>query len=213
MPLKPPRIPVLALPALCDGDGGGFAAGADRLRIEGADLSGVRARDAYFRESELVNLRLDGARLGGCRFLEVRCDRLDAPDLDAGRSVWRDCELHGSRLGSFGLFGAELTGVRFVGCKISYLGLQDASLSDVSFEDCQLDEIDAGGAELRRVRFVDTSIGELRLPGAMLQHVDLRSARLGAVAPVTALSGATLSAAGLLDLAPQLAAGLGIDIA
>jgi hypothetical protein len=62
------------------------------------------------------------------------------------------------------------------------------------------------------VRFTDTRITSLEVPRATLMDVDLRGAALSSVSGVDHLSGATISPAQALQLAPLLAAHLGIRI-
>jgi hypothetical protein len=52
-----------------------------------------------------------------------------------------------------------------------------------------------------------------RRPGVTLRHVDLRGADLSEIVGTDALRGVTVSTAQLADLAPVLAANLGISVA
>ena len=108
--------------------------------------------------------------------------------------------------------GATLTAVRFVGSKLGFLNLAGAELDDVMFEGCEIDGLDARGAKLRAVSFVDCSINELNVTEARLSKVDLSGARLSSLIGVDNLRGVMISHGQLLDLAPQLAAQLGIEV-
>jgi uncharacterized protein YjbI with pentapeptide repeats len=90
------------------------------------------------------------------------------------------------------------------------VNLRGARLTDVSFGDCVIDELDLGGATLQRAAFPGTRIGRLLAPEARLTDVDLRGARVDDIEGVEGLRGATVSLDQLLDLAPTLAARLGI---
>ena len=72
--------------------------------------------------------------------------------------------------------------------------------------------MDARGATLREVRFRDCSINELNVTEARLAKVDLSGARLSSLIGVDNLRGAIINHAQLLDLAPQLAAQLGVEV-
>ncbi len=108
--------------------------------------------------------------------------------------------------------GATLTAVRFRGTKLDYLNLSGAHLDDVAFEGCELGAVDARGATLRAVRFRDCSISELNVTEARLAKVDLSGARLSSLIGVDNLRGAIVNHGQLLDLAPQLAVQLGLEV-
>ncbi|MEQ6903084.1 hypothetical protein [Nocardioides sp. YIM 152588] len=186
--------------------------GTDGHRVVGAVLDGVQRWDTTFRETELVRARATGAELTGCRFLDVRFDGLDAPALTASDSAWRDTEIVGSRLGTLGLYDAKVSSLRIADSKVAHLGLHGAEVDDLLVEHCTIEELDLTDARLTRVAFRDTSVRELTVAGARLKDVDLREARLTSVAPVAGLRGAVLTVPQLLDLAPELAAEVGIRL-
>ena len=212
MKLEAPRVSELSLVDLeisepeCAWD----PAGTDGRRIEGAVLDGLRRQAVSYRETEFVRASATGARFPDCRLLDVRFDRLDAPDLAASHSTWRDVEIVGSRLGTLGLDDSTVNRLRFDRCKVGFLGLQGARVQDMVIEGCVVEELDLSDAVASRVAFRDTTIGQLRLRGSRLSHVDLRGARLGLVEPVAGLRGAVVTVEQVLDLAPDLAAALGI---
>ena len=63
-----------------------------------------------------------------------------------------------------------------------------------------------------RVTFVDCTVDELDITGATLTAVDLSGARLRSLIGVESLRGAIIGEGQLLDLAPLLAAQLGLEI-
>ena len=91
------------------------------------------------------------------------------------------------------------------------LDLRGATLVNVVFEDCVIDELDLSGAEVRTMRLPGTTIGTLTVEEARLDGLDLTGGRI-ARARVGSLRGATVTPAQLLDLAPLLAAHLGIEV-
>jgi uncharacterized protein YjbI with pentapeptide repeats len=118
-----------------------------------------------------------------------------------------------ARLGGVQLHGAVLERVLIRGGKIDYLNLREARLKDVVFEDCVLVEPDFGGARLERVEFVGCAVKGADLSGASLKDVDLRGAATVEITRgVERLSGAVISAAQLMDLAPVLAGEMGIRV-
>jgi len=111
------------------------------------------------------------------------------------------------------LHGSVLERVVIRGGKIDYLNMRKARLRDVVFESCVLVEPDLGGARLERVEFVDCVVKGVDLTGATLADVDLRGvAELEIARGVDRLAGAVISSGQLLDLAPVLAAQLGVRV-
>lgn len=166
-----------------------------RRRLSGSLLADLAADEWHARAGSFADSVLDA----------VAVVALSAPD-----SGWRSVEVRSSRIGSVELHGAELRNVSVGHCKLGYVNLRGARLTDVSFGDCLIDELDLGGARLERVAFPGTRIGRLLAPGARLTDVDLRGSRVDDLDGVEGLRGATVSLDQLLDLAPMLAARLGI---
>jgi uncharacterized protein YjbI with pentapeptide repeats len=78
--------------------------------------------------------------------------------------------------------------------------------------DCQLVEPDLSEASLTQVSFEGTRLVSPELGRATLRQVDLSAAELIGPRGLTGLRGATISTAQLIDLAPALAAELGIRV-
>jgi uncharacterized protein YjbI with pentapeptide repeats len=110
------------------------------------------------------------------------------------------------------LAGATWTGVHVRGSKLGFVNLSGARIEDVVFEGCEIGGLDVRSAELRSVAFVDCTLDELTVAGATLSKVDLSGARLRSLIGVESLRGAIVSQAQLHDLAPLLAAELGLEV-
>ena len=95
---------------------------------------------------------------------------------------------------------------------MGYVNLAGAQLQDVVFEGCEIDSLDLRGAELEAVTFVDSRVDELNVAGATLSAVDLSGARLRTLVGVESLRGAIIGHSQLIDLAPLLAAQLGLEV-
>lgn len=146
------------------------------------------------------------------RIIETRIERLNAPVLDATRSTWRDVELSGSRLGALDVYDAEIRSTRIVGSKFDWINLRSSTLEDVLFEDCTIDELDLGGVTATRVAFVNCRASSVSLVHARLKDVDLRGLEMGAISNLEGMSGATLNAQQVTELAPAFASHLGIRV-
>jgi len=204
----------LALPELSAFDGDRLEARSDYDGIEfvDLDLSDQDAADARFVECRFQRCGVDGLSLRRSRIIGSVVDAIHGASVDLADATWRDSRITGGRLGAMNLPGATLTAVRFVGSKLGFLNLAGAELDDVVFEGCEIDGLDARGAKLRDASFVDCSINELNVTEARLAKVDLSGARLRSLIGVDNLRGVTISHGQLLDLAPQLAAQLGIEV-
>ena len=80
------------------------------------------------------------------------------------------------------------------------------------FEGCEIDSLDLRGAELEAVTFIDSRVDELNVAGSTLSAVDLSGARLRTLVGVESLRGAIIGHSQLVDLAPLLAAQLGLEV-
>jgi uncharacterized protein YjbI with pentapeptide repeats len=191
--------------------------------VPGADLDGVEITDVHLDRVELRGARADGSRLDGLRadeadlrnltLTEVVLSRVDLPVVQGVRTRWRDVEVRDARIGSGELYESTWQSVRFVGCKLGFVNLRGATLQDVVFSGCTVDELDLVQARATRVAFEDTRVRRLDVQASTLQDVDLRGAGLTELVGTDALRGTTISPAQLAQLAPVLAANLGIDVA
>ncbi|MEU5094110.1 pentapeptide repeat-containing protein [Streptomyces sp. NPDC020996] len=213
--VKGARRPELRLPPLRPYDDGGLEPDGDYdgLEFGRADLAGQDGGGARFLDCALTGCALDGTRLRHARLLDSVLTAPRGVGTDLAEATLRDVELIDARLGGTQLHGAVLERVVVRGGKIDYLNLRGAKLKDVVFEGCVLVEPDLYGARLERVEFVDCVLKEADLTAAVLKDVDLRAAAaVGIARGVDRLAGAVISPAQLLDLAPVLAAQLGIRV-
>ncbi|MFF4750716.1 pentapeptide repeat-containing protein [Streptomyces sp. NPDC002514] len=209
------RRPELRLPPLAPYDGQELEPDGDYdgVAFQEADLVGQDGAGARFMDCALTGCALDETRLRKARILDSSLTGIRGVGTDLAEATLRDVEVVDARLGGTQLHGAVLERVLIRGGKIDYLNLRTARVKDVVFESCVLVEPDFGGARLERVEFVDCALKGADLSAATLTDVDLRGAApLEIARGVDRLSGAVLSTGQLLDLAPLLAAELGIRV-
>ncbi|MFD5820217.1 pentapeptide repeat-containing protein [Streptomyces sp. NPDC127038] len=212
---KAARRPELRLPPLEPYEGGGLEPDGDYdgLEFREADLAGQDGGGARFMDCALTGCALDETRLHHARVLDSVLTGIRGVGTDLAESTLRDVELVDARMGGVQLHGSVLERVVVRGGKIDYLNLRKARLKDVVFENCVLVEPDFGGARLERVEFVDCVLRGADLTEATLVDVDLRAAaELDIARGVERLAGAVISTHQLLDLAPVLAAALGVRV-
>nr|WP_078599026.1 pentapeptide repeat-containing protein [Streptomyces davaonensis] len=213
--VKAARRPEVRLPALAEFTEGELEPDGDYdgLEFREADLAGQDGGGARFMDCALNACVLDETRLTRARFLDSVLSAPRGVGTDLAEATLRDVELLDARLGGVQLHGAALERVLIRGGKIDYLNLRAARLRDVVFENCVLVEPDFGGAGLERVSFPGCVLKGADLAGATLTDVDLREAASVEIARgVDRLAGAVISTGQLLDLAPVLAAALGIRV-
>ncbi|MFS4091315.1 pentapeptide repeat-containing protein [Streptomyces sp. AF1A] len=213
--VKGARRPELRLPPLEPWTGGELEPDGDYdgLEFRDADLTGQGGAGARFLDCALTGCAVGETGLGHARVLDSVLTGLRGVGTDLAEATLRDVELVDPRLGGTQLHGAVLERVVVRGGKIDYLNLRMARLRDVVFEGCVLVEPDFGGAHLERVEFVDCALKGADFGGATLTDVDLRGAApLEIARGLERMAGAVISAGQLLDLAPALAAALGIRV-
>ncbi|MDX3227238.1 pentapeptide repeat-containing protein [Streptomyces sp. ME19-01-6] len=209
------RRPEVALPELRPYGGGELEPEGDYDGLDFADLdfAGQRAGGARFLDCGFRRCGFDEARLSRASFVDCVLEGVRGVGADVSEARLRDVELVDARLGGVQLHGAVLERVVVRGGKIDYLNLRTARLTDVVFEGCLLAEADFGGAVLERVEFVDCALRGADFTQARLTDVDLRAVtELDIERGVEHLAGAVISPSQLLDLAPALAARLGIRV-
>lgn len=211
----PPRLPDLVLPELEPYERGELEPEGDYDTQEfiGSDFAAGDGRGARFLECALRDVGLDEARLGDARLLSCVLEQVRGVGTQLAGAQLRDVELIQARLGGVQLHAATLERVRVVGGKIDFLNLRQSKLQDVTFEGCVLLEPDFAGATLRRVSFVDCDLRQASFSQATLKDVDFRGASTLDIADgFDRLAGAVVTTTQLLDLAPALAARLGIIV-
>lgn len=196
-------------------EGGGLAVEArydtvhfDRLRFEDDEAAGAHFLECAITDSSFTGVSLRRARLND---VFLRGDRFVGTRL--AESDWLDTTADGCVLAGVEAFGSVLRRVVFRRCKFDSVNLRGAALYDVVFEDCVLRDVDLGGAKLDGVTFPGSALERIRLGGAVLKRTDLRGAtRLDLADGYESLRGAVIGTGQLLELAPALAATVGITV-
>lgn len=213
--VKAARRAEVRLPELSVWEGGELEPDGDYEGLEFADLdlAGQDGVGARFMDCAVRRCVLDEAGLAKARFLDSVLEGVRGVGTDLAGASLRDVELLDARLGGVQLHGAALERVVVRGGKIDYLNLRKARLKDVVFEGCVLVEPDFGGAVLERVEFRDCVLRGVDFSGVRMSEVDLRGVvELALARGVEGLAGAVISPGQLFELAPALAAQLGVRV-
>lgn len=209
----PPRLTRVRLGTLAPGDPSLLDGDEDLDEVEFCDLR--RDELAWTGRRRLGASRLSGLvaqkwTAPGASVVGSVVEGVEVVALSAPESGWWNVEVAQSRIGSAELYDSNWRSVSFTRCKLGYLNLRGAKLTDVAFTDCIIEDLDLMRATATRVAFTGSRIGRLELSGAHLADVDLRGARLTDVGNLEGLKGASITLEQLLDLAPAMAARLGI---
>jgi hypothetical protein len=185
----------------------------DHVRERIAGLTGaVDAAHAALTECAVVAASLDRLDLTGATLVDVELQELRASSVSAREARLRRVRVSGGRIGSLDLGGAGVDEVELRGVRIDYLSLGGAKVEDVLIAGCTITTIDLPLATLSRVRFEDSRADEVDARGMRADSLDLRGLDAVGYLDVAALRGATLSPWQVEQLAPALAASLGIDV-
>jgi len=169
------------------------------------------------RGSSLVGARVQAATLGGARLpelrlVDVRLERCDLANLDArGASLVR-VELRGCRLTGSAWREARLTDVLLSDCRVDLAAFTSARFERVTFDGCRLTQSDMQDVEAESLRLLGCDLSECDLTDARLKRSELRGCELRGLHGVERLRGAGVAWADLIELAPALAATLGIRL-
>jgi uncharacterized protein YjbI with pentapeptide repeats len=164
------------LPGACLQDALCTRMNADHANLTRADLSCLRAANAYFRAANLRGANLEGALLVDAS--------LEKAHLEGARLTKAD--LRGARLEEAGLAGADLSGAILKGARLSGVALREAYCV---------------GAVFAQADLVDCDLEEMELPAADFTEAVLGGALLTAtLIPDGRFDGASLNNCGLADI-------------
>lgn len=190
----------------------GYDGSYDTFLFDGLTLEDVEAPHSHLMECALLRTAVEGGRLRGARFTDVWMRETRLVGTEMMESGWQDSALVASVLAGVQAFGASVQRVVFHGCKLDSVNLRGAKLVDVEFTDCLLRDVDLSGATVRKATFRGSTLRGVDLRAAKLTKADLRGARLELSGGYESLRGAIIDSVQLFDLAPALAAGLGITV-
>jgi uncharacterized protein YjbI with pentapeptide repeats len=182
------------------------------IELDGADLLGATGRSVVFDKANLSKLLLTGSDLPELKLTDVRLSKCDLANAALLQGSWKrveaiDCRMTGVQLGE-----TVVADVRLQQCKLNLANMRFARLTSVLFTECDLRGADFHGATLQNVAFEDCELADAQFAGAKLSNVDLRSSRIAGLKSGEGLSGAIIDSLQLLDLAPLLAASIGLRV-
>ncbi len=208
-----PRVSAPDLPDRLD-DGPPPVRSADLARIRWSALDArTDAAHATLSECVISESRLERLDLTGATLVDVEIGDVRATEIVARSARLRRVRISGGRIGTLDLADADLDEVELRGVRIDYLSLAAARISDVLIADCTVVTLDLPHASVDRLAFADARADEVDVRGLRAENLDLRGLEALSYTDPAALRGATLSLRQAEQLAPALAAALGIRLA
>lgn len=163
-------------------------------------------------EQCVVTAEADTIDLTGATILDVDIRDVRAASMPMRNASIRRLRLTGGRIGTLDLSGARIDELELRDLRVDYLNLGAAKATDVLVADSTIRTLDIPQAELTRVRFDDCRTDEVDPRGLRAVDVDLRGLDAVAFVDANSLRGVTLTTFQVQQLAPVLAAGVGIRV-
>lgn len=154
----------------------------------------------------------DSIDLTGATILDVAATDLRVASMTLRNTGIRRLRITGGRIGTLDLSGARIDELEIRDVRLDYLTLGGAKGSDILIADSTIRTLDLPQAEITRMAFVGCTSGEVDPRGLRAKDVDLRGLDADVFTDANSLRGTTLTTLQVQQLAPVIAAGLGIQI-
>ena len=145
----------------------------ERADLKALDLSNQTLDGTSFRQSELGETNLEGAKLRKCVFKGASLREANLARADLSETNLENADLAGARLCQAILTGANLTRANLEGAD-----LEGAKLTGARLTHAQLDSAKLGGADLSEAVITYADLDDAYLGGARLAAADLTGASL-----------------------------------
>lgn len=176
------------------------------------DLTGTVDLAYSTIEQCVVSADADAVDLTGGTVVDVDLPGVRIASLKMRDAGVRRVRIRGGRIGTLDLSQASVAELELREVRIDYLNLGAAKITDLEVTGCTIRTIDLPQAELTRVRFADTSSDEVDTRGMRAKDLDLRGLDALSYLDAHSLRGATLTSFQVQQLAPVIAAGIGIQV-
>jgi uncharacterized protein YjbI with pentapeptide repeats len=180
--------------------------------LEDETFAGQVAAGGLFDNCRLVRVDLSRTKLRRVRIVDAELEHIEADGADwlwshVARTTIRDSRLLGIQLG-----GAELREVTFENCRLDMASFRQIDAAGLEFHDCSLRDSELNEAKIRASGFFGCELQGADFTNAHFHDVDLRGSGLAIARGHAGLRGAIIDTVQLIDLAPALAAEMGIIV-
>lgn len=176
------------------------------------DLTGAADLAHSSLEQCVIAADVDLLDLTGATILDVAMHDVRAASMPMRNASIRRLRITGGRIGTLDLSGARIDELELRDLRVDYLTLGGAKARDIMIADSAIRTLDLPQAELTRVRFENSRSDEVDPRGLRAKDVDLRGLDAMSFTDANSLRGVTLTTFQVQQLAPVIAAGLGIQI-
>ncbi|MCK2217996.1 pentapeptide repeat-containing protein [Actinomadura sp. ATCC 31491] len=154
-----------------------------RIRVPGADLTGLNLDTAVLTRADLHGARLTGADLtyadlSGADLSRAHLGNADLPNAVLFTANLREANLTAADLSGVDLFEADLRGASLSWANLSGVDLFNADLRGADASHANLSGANLSGADLRKARLIGATLHSADLTGTNLKGADLTSADL-----------------------------------
>ncbi|MCW2960282.1 MAG: pentapeptide repeat-containing protein [Thermoleophilia bacterium] len=175
--------------------------------LAGRDLSGSSWQDV-----EATDLDLSGATLEHASLMDVAFTRSDLANVALrGSAIVRASFVHGRTLG-FGIADGRMQDVTFDETQLDLANFRFAKLACVVFRGCRMHEADFSSAELKSVVFDHCDLSGADFSRATFERCEMRGCTLDRAKGMVSFAGISMPWPDVIDLAPLLAAAVGIHV-
>lgn len=176
------------------------------------DLSGTVDLAYASLEQCTIAADADSIDLVGATILDVDMADVRVASLSMRNAGIRRLRITGGRIGTLDLSGTRIDELELRDLRVDYLNLGGAKGTDILIADSTIRTLDMPQAQLVRVRFDACRSDEVDPRGLRATDVDLRGLDAVAFVDANGLRGTTLTTFQVQQLAPTMAAGVGIQV-
>lgn len=185
--------------------------GADLLQSELALAGAVDLAHSTIEQCR-ITADADSIDLTGSTILDVDANELRVASVTLRNAGIRRLRITGGRIGTLDLSGARVDELEIRGAHIDYLTLGGAKATDVLIAESTVRTLDVPQATITRMAFESCRSQEVDPRGLRAKDVDLRGLDVDAFVDANSLRGTTMTTHQIQQLAPVIAAGMGIQI-
>ena len=185
--------------------------GADLLQVQ-LELAGAVDLAHSSLEQCRITADADSVDLTGATILDVDAKELRVASVTLRNAGIRRLRITGGRIGTLDLSGTRIDELEIRGARIDYLTLGGAKGSDILIAESTIRTLDLPQAEITRMAFASCRSHEVDPRGLRAKDVDLRGLDVDAFVDASSLRGTTMTTHQIQQLAPVIAAGMGIQV-
>jgi uncharacterized protein YjbI with pentapeptide repeats len=185
---------------------------ATDVALRDRDLSGAEAHMVRLHSSLVERVLLIGATLRNLNVWNSAVERGDWSGARCEGAQFDAAHFEGVRMRGILLPSATITHCVFKECQFDGANLRFAQLESCRFEDCSFVGADFNGVNASNCVFERCQMKGVTFRASKVKAFDLRTSEIGEMADVSGLSGAIITPVQMIDIAPQMAHAMGLQV-